>query len=206
MKAFLLVCLIVAKAVAGPRPVAVTEARSVPAFHQLAVETVVDVELTVGPATRVEVSAPKDFLPRLETKVVDGTLHIKSPDVKGKMPDVKVTITTPLLDAIAIDGVAKLHATKLATRALSIAVDGAGDLDLSGTAGDLQIAVSGALELKAKDLIAETGAVQISGTASGAVHLTKSLAAAISGVGNLVVYGKPSITRSISGIGTIEAR
>jgi hypothetical protein len=171
MKAFLLVCLLAAKAVAGPRPVAVTEARSVPAFHQLAVETVVDVELTVGPATRVEVSAPKDFLPRLETKVIDGSLHIAAPTAKGKLPDIKVTITTPSLDAIAIAGVARIHAVKVAARSLAIAVDGAGNLDLSGKADSLQIAVSGALQLQAKDLVAQTSAVQVSGTCSGTLDV-----------------------------------
>jgi len=198
MRPLLLLCLATATAAAEPRPV--------PAFHGLAVETVVNIELTIGPATKVEVSAPKDFVPKVETKVTDGTLHIATPGVKGKMPDVTVTITTPSLDAIAIDGVAKIHATKLANSQLAVAVDGAGDLDLSGKADQLQIAVSGALELEAKDLVASTAAVHIAGTCSGTLNVTKSLAAAISGAGNLVVYGKPSITRSISGIGTIEAR
>jgi hypothetical protein len=198
MKALLLLCLATATAAAEPR--------AVPAFHGVAVETVVTIELTIGPATKVEVNAPKDFLPKLETKVIDGTLHIATPGLHGKMPDVTVTITTPSLDAIAIDGVAEIHATKLSGSQLVIAVNGAGDLDLSGKADQLQIAVSGALDLKAKDLVASTAAVHISGTCSGTLDVTRSLAAAISGVGNLVVYGKPSITRSISGIGTIESR
>jgi hypothetical protein len=198
MRPLLLLCLATATAAAEPRPV--------PTFHGIAVETVVTIELAIGPTTKVDVSAPKDFLPKLETKVKDGTLHIATPGFKGKMPDVTVTITTPSLDAIAINGVAKIHATKLSGNQLAIAVDGAGDLDLSGKADQLQIAVSGALDLKAKDLVASTAAVQISGTCSGTLDVTRSLAAAISGAGNLVVYGKPSITRSISGIGTIESR
>jgi hypothetical protein len=206
MRPLVLLCLAAATAVADPKPAAVSESRAVIGFHGLAVETVVEIELTIGPTTQVTVTAPKDFLPKLDTKVTDGTLHIATPSVHGKMPDVKVTLTTPALDAIAIDGVAKIHATKLSASQLAIAVDGAGDLDLSGKADQLQIAVSGALELKAKDLVASTAAVHIAGTCSGALDVTKSLAAAISGVGNLVVYGKPQITRAISGIGTIEAR
>jgi hypothetical protein len=206
MRPILLLCLTVATAAADPRPAVVSETRPVAAFHGLAVETVVDVELAIGPTTRVEVTAPKDFLPKLETKVTGGSLHIATPNVKGKLPDIKVTITTPSLDAIAIEGVAKIHAVKLAASSLAIAVDGAGNLDLSGKANELQIAVSGALQLQARDLVVQTGAVQVSGTCSGTLDVRKSLAAAISGVGNLVVYGKPSITRSISGIGTIEER
>lgn len=206
MRPILLLCVTAATAAADPKPAPVSQTRPVAAFHGLAVETVVDIELAIGPATRVEVSAPKDFLPRLETKVIDGSLHIAAPTAKGKLPDIKVTITTPSLDAIAIAGVAKIHAVKLAAGSLAIAVDGAGNLDLSGKADRLQIAVSGALQLQAKDLVAQTSAVQVSGTCSGTLDVRKSLAAAISGVGNLVVYGKPSITRSISGIGTIEQR
>ncbi len=100
MRPILLLCVTAATAAADPKPAPATETRPVAAFHGLAVETVVDIELAIGPTTRVEVTAPKDFLPKIETKVTDGSLHIATPNVKGKLPDIKVKITTPSLAAI----------------------------------------------------------------------------------------------------------
>ncbi len=185
---------------------ATSEVRPVGAFRALSVETAADVELTIGPTTRVEVSAPKEWLGTLETRVQDGVLHIATPGASGHLPAIKVTITTPTLDAIAVDGASHVHAMKLAAKDFAIEVGGAATLDLSGTTSDLAVAVSGDAQLKIKDLVAQTAAVQVSGVASGSLHATRSLAAAVSGSASLVVYGKPAITRAITGIGTIESR
>lgn len=182
------------------------DVRSVGTFHGIAVDTAADVELAIGPATHVEVDAPKDFLASIDTRVVDGTLHIATPSAHGHLPKIKVTITAPAVDAIAIAGASHLHATKLATKKLAIDVSGAAELDLAGSAEQLAVAIAGEAELKAKDLIAGTAAVQVSGACDGEVHATRSLAATISGTAALVVYGKPTIARSITGVGTIESR
>jgi hypothetical protein len=199
MKALLAAILILPK-------LAHSEVRSVGEFHGIAVETGANIELTVGPATQVDVDAPKDWLPKIETRVVDGTLHIATPAAHGHLPQIKVTITTPLLDAIAISGASHVHAAKLADKSLAVDVSGAAELDLAGTAEQLAVAISGQAKMKLKDLVVGTAALQVSGACDGELHATRSLAAAISGAASLVVYGKPAITRSITGVGTIESR
>jgi hypothetical protein len=165
-----------------------------------------DVEVVIGPTTRVEVDAPRDWLAKIDTHVKDGTLHVATPGAHGQLPTIKVTITTPALDAIAVSGASHLHASKLDAKALALDVSGAAELDLAGRADQLAVAISGQAELKAKDLVAGNAAVQVSGACDGQLHATHSLVAAISGTAALVVYGKPAITRSITGVGTIESR
>jgi len=198
MKALLALLLIPALAHA--------DVRTVGTFHGLAVETAADVEVAIGPTTRVEVDAPKDWLAKIDTRVTDGTLHVATPGAHAQLPKIKVTITTPALDAISISGASHLHAAKLAAKSLAIDVSGAADLDLAGRADQLAVGISGQAELKAKDLVAASAAVEISGACDGELHASRTLAAAISGTAALVVYGKPAITRSITGVGKIESR
>jgi hypothetical protein len=203
MKTLVLLALLSSPAFADDT---VRETRAVSAFRGISIETVADVDVTIGPATKVEVSAPKDWLGKLETKVEDGSLHIRTPGVKGKTPTFKVTITTPSLDAVAVAGLSNVHATALHATKLALDVDGAATFDIAGSADSLAVAVSGAAELKLEKLATHQTALQVSGVASGALRADRALAVSISGTGTLDVYGKPSISRSISGMATLTAR
>jgi hypothetical protein len=183
-----------------------SEVRQVGTFTGLSIETAAEVEVTIGPVSRVEVSAPSDWLPKLETRVERGVLHLATPGAHRHMPTFKVTITTPSLDAIAIAGAGEVHASKLHAKRLAIEVTGAGELDLAGSTEELTLAIAGEAELHTKDLVADTATIQVSGACDATLHVTRSLSAAIAGTASVVVYGKPAITRSISGVGTIELR
>jgi len=203
MKTLVLLALLSSSAFADDT---VRETRGVTVFHGISIETVADVDVTIGPATKVEVSAPKDWLGKLETKVEKGSLHIRTPGVKGKTPTFKVTITTPSLDAVAIAGLSNFHAAALHASQLALEVDGAATFDITGSADSLSVAVSGAAELKLEKLATHQSALEVSGVATGALRADRSLAVSISGTGTLDVYGKPSITRSVSGMATLTAR
>lgn len=203
MKTLVLLALLSSPAFADDT---VRETRTVAAFHGISIEAVADVDVTIGPATKVEVSAPKDWLGKLETKVENGSLHIRTPGVKGKTPTFKVTITTPSLDAVAIAGLSNFHAAALHASQLALEVDGAATFDIAGSADSLSVAVSGAAELKLEKLATHQTALEVSGVATGALRADRSLAVSISGTGTLDVYGKPSISRSVSGMATLTAR
>ena len=203
-----LVLLVLLALLASPAFAVATarESRTVPAFHAISIEAVADVDVTIGPATKVEVRAPKDWLGKLETKVEHGSLQIRTPGVKGKTPTFEVSITTPSLDAVSVAGISNLHLGALHTSQLALEVSGAATVDVSGSADSLAVAVSGAAQLKLAKLATHETALEVSGVASGAVRADRSLAVSISGTGTLDVYGKPSITRSVSGMATLVQR
>ena len=186
----------------------VRETRTVPAFHGISVETVADLDVTIGPVTKVEVSAPKDALAKLETVVEHGSLQLRAPGFRRDSGvTFKVSITTPSLDAIAISGVSNVHVAGLHAKELALAVDGAAEFHISGSADSLALAISGAAELDLQSLATHDTALQISGVISGAVRADRSVAASISGTGTIDVYGKPkSVTRAISGMATLTER
>jgi len=181
--------------------VLLSQARTVPAFHAISVETTADIDVTIGATAKVEVSGPADALGKLETTVdKKGTLRIIGPKgPKGTTPTYKVAITMPVLDAIAIDGISNVHVAKVSTKELAIAVDGAATLDVTGSLESLALAVSGAAQLQLKNLKTHETALQVSGLASGAMYVDQSLAVSLSGTATIDLYGKPQVSKSVSG-------
>lgn len=181
--------------------VLLSQARTVPAFHAISIETTADVDVTIGATAKVEVSGPSDALGKLETTVdPQGTLHIKAPKSgKGTTPTYKVAITMPELHAIAVDGISNVHVAKLVTKQLALAVDGAATLDITGSVESLALAVSGGAQLRLANLKAHNAALQVSGLASGSLYADRSLAVSLSGTATLDLYGKPQVAKQVSG-------
>jgi hypothetical protein len=181
-----------------------SEARNTGSFTGVSVTTVIEVELTVGASTSIEVRGPAAWLPRLQTTVKDGVLVVSMPGNYKKIPKLKAVISTPSLDKLSISGVAEVKATGLDGDALAVEVSGVGDLSLAGTVDAVRMDLSGAAEIAAKDLVTKTTDLVIPGTGNVELHATEQLDVDISGVGTVVVHGKPKVKKQISGMGTID--
>jgi hypothetical protein len=199
-----------APAHAGPGAAAktptTTEVRATGDFHGISISTVIEVEVTIGKTTRVELEAPAAWLPKIDTTVKDGVLEIATPKVKDKLPKLKARITTPEFRSIAVSGVATVSADDLKGKRFDVSVSGVATLALAGAVDALRIQVSGSGELRAKDLVSRTAAVSITGTGELAVHATETADVSITGVGNIAIYGKPAVRKRVTGAGTIALK
>ena len=74
---------------------------------------------------------------------------------------------------------------------LDVALQGVGELDLSGTCDSLDIDLSGVGEIDAEDLVCEDVDASMGGVGELTVHATKSVNADAGGIGEIVVYGDP---------------
>lgn len=179
--------------------------RDVPAFHALDLAGVIDADVTVGPAARVDITGDPDDVAKVETRVEAGVLVIRTRDrIRGKL---HATITTPQLTGVGVSGVGTLCVTKISSASFSASLSGVGDVELSGSTRALQATVSGSGALRAKQLAAESTTVELSGAGNATVQATHSLAAAISGVGDIVAYGHPAtVSKSITGVGHLAMK
>jgi hypothetical protein len=201
---FVLAGMLLAASVAHAGPV--TEARSPGNFHAVELRGALDIDLQIGNATRVEVSAESDIIKQVTTTIKDGKLIIQTPD---KMRDghVHVSITAPSIDALSLSGAGHLHATGVAASNLALSISGAGDLEVTGSADTVAVDMSGAGEVRTKDLNAKSVTIDVNGTGNAIVTATSSLTASLSGVGNVEVYGHPkAVTKHVNGIGHIKLR
>src|SRR4051812_46613323 len=152
-----------------------SDVRSVGSFHGLSVTAVVDVDVTIGATTRVELRGPKDWLAKLETRVDNGTLVLAMPGHYQKGPKLHATITTPNLAAISLSGVGDVQASGLAEKALEVRLSGVGNVTLTGAAETLDVQVSGVGDVRAKELSSHSAHVQLSGTGNAQVRATQEV-------------------------------
>ncbi len=182
-----------------------SDVRDVGAFHGVAIETVIDAEVTIGPATRVELRGPREWLAKVQTRVAGGVLVIAMTGTEHHVPKLHAIITTPALSSVRVSGVSDVHITRLAGTSLDAAVSGVGNLELSGRVGTLHVVLSGTGAIAARDLATHSADVTVSGTGDATVRASQEVDATVSGVGHVTVVGKPaSVKRRVSGMGEIR--
>jgi hypothetical protein len=182
----------------------VTQTRDVDGFDAIRVECAFDVEITVGPRFRLELMHDDNLIDLIETSVHGGTLVL---DCEGEHTcdrSCEVRIEMPALTGITIDGAAQVRARGLAGESFEYDLRGAGDLEVEGTVGRVDMQLSGAGSVDARDLIAEEANVRLSGTGSVRVHANERFKGQVSGCGSIQYYGDPPHAReNVSGIGSI---
>ena len=204
MKRYLVLLLAGSSAYANP---VTTETRSPGAFHAVELKGAVGVEIRVDNKTTVEVIGEPEAIKHISTDVKAGSLVIDMTGNVNTHEKLKVVVTTPNLDAIALTGAGNMKASGVKASRFAIQLGGAGNIDLAGTTDELAVDQTGPGNVNAKDLPAKSASVTHGGTGNVTVTATDKLAATLTGVGNITVYGHPkSVSKSVSGVGSIRLR
>jgi hypothetical protein len=186
--------------------VAKTESRTVPAFSKIELSGSPDVEVVVGPAVSLTVTADDNVLPLIDTEVNGATLEIGSHDSYNSHVGVKVKITVPTLEGANISGSGDIHVTGLKAGEMEAGITGSGNLAIIGVADRLNAHITGSGNLKAKELSAKRVHVTVTGSGDAAVKATDEIEANITGSGNVRYAGNPAeVKRSVVGSGAISA-
>ena len=90
---------------------------------------------------------------------------------------------------------------------LVLRLAGAGNATLAGKAKTVEVRLTGAGNIDAKDLKAATASVDVSGVGNVDVFASDDLTIAASGVGHVGYYGHPKhFSKSVSGVGGVTDR
>jgi Putative auto-transporter adhesin, head GIN domain len=187
--------------------VAKTESRAVTSFSKIELAGSPDVEVTIGPATSVSVTADDNLLPIIETKVEGDTLKIGSKQSYNTTLGVKVKITVPALDGASVSGSGDIHVKGLKAADLEAGVTGSGDVTLTGVADRLHAQITGSGDLRAGDFAAKSVRVTVTGSGDATVQATEELDASVTGSGDVHYSGHPSkVRKTVTGSGDIVPR
>lgn len=180
-----------------------TETRKVATFDAVRFQTYGEVEITIGAKRSLEITADDNVLPLFETKVINDQLVIRS--TKGFKAKVKPVfkITTPNLRAVKLDGAGDVTIMGVDNDSLTLALNGAGKIIVSGETKQLAVKISGAGDVVADELVARAAKVEIPGTGKVSVHVQERLDATVSGVGTVKYSGSPTVNAKVTGIGKI---
>ena len=203
----------------------ISETREVSRFHSIRLSINGDVTVTQGKGQSLEIRADNDIMPRLRTKVKNGTLTISSTGVvRGKdfleidieMEEVKgLNILGPgtikFKNRIEADNVSlKISGSgsiflELDANDINTKISGSGAINLSGTVRSHTIEISGSGDTNAFELITEKTSVKISGSGGCMVNVSENLDVKISGSGDVEYKGSPKVNLRGSGSGTVKS-
>ena len=203
-----------------------SESRPAPAFTGIALSLPAKVEVTQGSPASVTVEADDNLLPEIETVVEGDKLQIRfhrNLNVVGRST-LRVRVTAPRIESLAVAGSGDISAGKLSGPALSISVGGSGDVTVAdvqvealrvaiagsgdvkaaGRAAELAAKIAGSGDLGAGRLDAKRATVSIAGSGDATLWARESLEVSIAGSGDVRYHGDPVVKRSVAGSGAVK--
>jgi hypothetical protein len=183
------------------------EKRDVPAFSALNISGAFDVEIVVQKEQSLEIEGDDNLLPLIKTEVKNGVLSINNEKSFSTKKALRVRISVPDLDALSTSGASEFTVTNVKNDEFNIEASGAGSIQISGETKALEVGMSGAVSLDAKDLHAQKVSITTSGASSADVYASEELRASVSGAGNVDYYGDPkTVSEDASGAGSISKK
>ena len=187
--------------------VSAAQARVVPAFDSVELAGSNVVTIDVGGKRSVVVRGDDNLLSRVTTTVRAGRLVIDTVGSIESQTPMRVAITLPSLDALALSGSGMVYADGVRATTLRVTLPGSGMLRARGTAGRLVATLDGSGVAELTGLVARDARALVSGSGRIDITATRSLDASIPGTGAIVYGGDPArVTREIAGTGAITRR
>ncbi len=199
------------------------------AFEAIEIAGAAAVRFTQGAPDSVFVEGDEETQKSLSIEVRDGVLQIR-PTGGWKFWNARrlqMTVTARELRRVVISGAADLVAAlpvqaqrldvsisgaglarfdKLRADSLYFHVSGAGDGQITGSVGELNLSVSGRSEFRGENLQCGRANVKVSGIGDVKVWATEQLGVSVSGIGTVDYWGSPQVVRRSSGIAKINDR
>lgn len=189
-----------------PSGVIKTEIRNVSDYNKVSLESAINIKFHQGDKYSLTVAADENMLPFIKTETSNETLFIDNEkcNCPGK---VTIEITLPELEKVDLRGAGNVDFPEdFKFGKFEMAVAGAGDVKLRGTADDVDIKISGAGDIDAGKLKADNAKVTISGSGDIDIYAEKSLDINISGSGDVTCHGNAqNVKQRISGSGKIRS-
>ena len=204
----LVLLLVVAGCGGGDRTV---DTRQVAPYDRLEVSESIDVQVVPGDGREVRVAAGEHVLDRVVTESSGGVLKIDIRDrgiVIGPDPldDVSVQVPVSELARVDIEGSGDVTLEGIDQDSLELRVQGAGDVEASGTVDRLVAEIQGAGDARLSQLQARTAQVVVQGAADAELNVSDELDVKVQGAGDVSYTGDPTVRSDVEGAGDIHRK
>jgi hypothetical protein len=153
----------------------------------------------------IKITGDANLLPLIITSPQSNKLVIYPEKSICTEQGITVEMNVASLEALVSSGSDTIKVQGISTPKFSLDMGGSSDVELSGTAHTLDATMSGAGELKAKDLKTKETLLNISGSGTANVYATERLKADIIGVADVNYFGHPKkIEKEILGVGDLN--
>jgi hypothetical protein len=187
----------------------IIETRQVGSFNRIEVSESVDVKVVPGDGRRVRVYAGENVIDRVLTVSSGGVLEIDIRDrgiVIGSDPlgDVEVEVQASALEAVDVEGAGDVVLEDLDSQELELELQGAADIDASGTVDRLTATIEGAGDANLLDLRVRTARVSVEGAGDAELNVSEELDVSVEGAADVSYTGDPRVKSDVSGAGEIR--
>ena len=204
------------------------ETRELANFSEIGLSISADLYLVQGAPQKVVLEGNKDDLAKIKTKVSGSSLEISKKKGSGNLGKVRIYITVPKIDEVAVAGSANVYAEstiknnklnlaiagsgdmffkKLEVNDLDIEIAGSGDIKLAGkTTETATISIAGSGDVNVENLTINKLNVEIAGSGDVICTVTKRLKAELVGSGSVSYSGTPVIDVESIGSGKVKSR
>lgn len=184
-----------------------SQTRQVEAFQKIRLRGSAHLSLRIADQTRVEVQGDDNLLDLIVTKVHGDTLVISARDAYSTRLGLRVVVTSPALEAVALAGSGDIDFEGVDAQDFDVTVQGSGDVTGSGKARKLDILIQGSGDVELFGLEAAAVKVSIMGSGDAEICVEQTLDVSIKGSGDVIIHGDPrELNRSIYGSGEIIRR
>jgi hypothetical protein len=194
----------------GPR---VTRTLAWDGSDRLDVDVSAEVTYVQGDTASVVVSGPKEQVEAL--RLAAGRLTFDDDDDRidhvvfgwGDHVPLRITVTAPSVNAFNLSSSGDLLIRNYDQPSLFVAIDGSGEVEVTGRTDEVELDISGSGEADFSGLETRDADIEISGSGEAIVGPTGAARIAISGSGDVDLTRRPaSLNQSISGSGDINQR
>lgn len=183
-----------------------TVTHELPAFSRVRVSGAMDLVVTRGPTTPVEVSGDDNILPHLRIEVDGETLVVEPRHGISPRSPIVVRASTPSLEGIEVSGASCVSVHDLHSNSLEIDASGASDVRVRGHSVRVVVESSGASDVDLSELVTRTAEVEASGASDIDVHAEEELHAHVSGAASVRNHGGGAVVGNVSGAGSLSPR
>ncbi len=181
------------------------EQRQVPSFSKIDINGVFDVTIQYQKKNKITVTADKNLLPHIVTRVTSGKLYVFSDRSICTRSKLHIDIKSDGIEKIQSSGANDIAVSGVKSNRLEIEMDGAGDINLSGKTKLFVVNLSGAADMEAENLRAETVQISLRGAGDATIYTSKKLNAKVTGSGTVNYFGSPKeIIKKITGAGELN--
>ncbi|MFK5894657.1 MAG: head GIN domain-containing protein [Pseudomonadota bacterium] len=182
-----------------------TKTRKLTSFNQLQVDISADIEVIHSSSPQIIITAEENIIPLIITSVVNNRLILKSNHNFWTTKGIKIKLYTEQLKHISINGSANIVMFDINQNQLDLHINGAGDVNVSGSVKRLTAIIDGTGDMRLENLKANSVVARIMGSGDIRVYATHELSAEIMGSGDIGYRGHPKkLKKSIMGSGDID--
>src|ERR1043166_5038822 len=182
----------------------VTDQRRVGSFSEVSATGGLKIEWQNGPPS-LSVTTDENLLQYVENSITNDQLRLRTRERLSPTHGIKIVVSSPVRNGANISGAVDLTALQLAGPKFYFKSTGASDVKLDGAVDELSADMTGASDLRAKNLQVKSAEISTTGAADGEISVTESLTVSITGAGSVTYHGNPPhIEKHVTGAGSIR--